>query len=361
MAASALAAVPISRWMVRRGRRPGLALGYALAALGSLLVVVAAVASSLVVLLVGIALFGLGNTSNLLARFAAADLAPPERRGRAIATVLLATTFGAVLGPNLAGPSDDLGALVGLPPLAGPFALCVVAYTLGALVVFGLLRPDPLLAAHGRAGGAAPAGVAPGISLRASARALTAGRARAGLAAMVVANLVMVAIMTMTPVHLVDHGHSLAVVGFVISAHVAGMFLPSPVTGWLCDRVGRLPVLAAGGVVLAAAGLLAAGADAQSDGTIAFALALLGVGWNLGLIDGSVLLTDAVPLPDRPQAQGAADLAMGAVGALGSVLSGPALAFGGFALLGLSGTALALALLVIVARARLLDPAPGAS
>jgi MFS family permease len=176
---------------------------------------------------------------------------------------------------------------------------------------------------------------------------------------MIVANLVMVAIMTMTPIHLVDHGHSLGVVGFVISAHVAGMFLPSPVTGWLCDRVGRLPVLAAGGVVLALAGLIAAGADPRSNATIALALALLGVGWNLGLIGGSTLLTDAVPPSERPQAQGAADLAMGAVGALGSVLSGPALAYGGFAVLGLAGAALAGVLLVVVTRAR--APAPASA
>jgi predicted MFS family arabinose efflux permease len=316
-------------------------------------------ASSLVLLLGGVALFGLGNTSNLLARFAAADLAAPARRGRAIATVLLATTFGAVLGPNLVEPADELGGLLGLPPLTGPFALGVLAYALGAIIVLALLRPDPLLTAQ-RAAGAGGGEVPPAISLRASVRALGGPRARAGLTAMVVANLVMVAIMTMTPIHLVDHGHSLAVVGFVISAHVAGMFLPSPLTGWLCDRVGRLPVLAAGGVVLAAAGLLAASADPRSNATVAVALALLGVGWNLGLIGGSALLTDAVPPPERPQAQGAADLVMGAVGAAGSVLSGPALAYGGFAVLGLSGAVLALGLLLVVTRARALAPAAGA-
>lgn len=359
VSASALAALPISRWMARRGRRPGLALGYGLAAFGAAVVVAAAALGSFLLMLAGMGLFGVGNTSNLLARFAAADLSEPARRARAIATVLVATTVGAVLGPNLVEPTERLVAPLGFPPLTGPFALGVLAYAAGAVVVLALLRPDPLLTA--RAAAAEHAGtVAPPApnSLRAAARSLSAPRARAGVCAMVVGNVAMIAIMTMTPVHLIEHGHSLRVVGVVISAHVAGMFLPSPVSGWLCDRVGRLPVLAAGGVTLMAAGVVAATADPASGVAVGLALVLLGVGWNLGLVGGSALLTDAVAAPERPQAQGAADLLMGAAGAVASLASGPALAVGGFLGLGLAGAALAAVLLVVVARARLAPPVP---
>ena len=359
VSASALAALPISRWMAHRGRRPGLAVGYGLAAFGAAVVVAAAALGSFLLMLAGMGLFGVGNTSNLLARFAAADLSEPARRARAIATVLVATTVGAVLGPNLVEPTERLVAPLGFPPLTGPFALGVLAYAAGAVVVLALLRPDPLLTA--RAAAAEHAGTVasptPG-SLRAAARSLSAPRARAGVCAMVVGNVAMIAIMTMTPVHLIEHGHSLRVVGVVISAHVAGMFLPSPVSGWLCDRVGRLPVLAAGGVTLMAAGVVAATADPASGVAVGLALVLLGVGWNLGLVGGSALLTDAVAAPERPQAQGAADLLMGAAGAVASLASGPALAVGGFLGLGLAGAALAAVLLVVVARARLAPPVP---
>ena len=344
----ALAAVPLSRLMARAGRRPGLALGYATGAVGALVVVGAAAAEVFALLLVGMALFGAGTTANLLARYAAADCATPHARGRALSTVLFATTFGAVAGPNLAEPADALGRDLGLPQLAGPFVLSVVAYLSAAVAVLLLLRPDPLLTARAQgaadvAGPAGPRGSVWSLVLR--------GPALVGLSAMVGAQFVMVAMMTMTPVHMLGHGHDLGVIGFVISAHIAGMYLLSPVGGWLTDRVGRPATLQLGAGALLAAGVLGALADPRTVPLLTVALFLLGLGWSLSLVAGSALLVDAVPLDRRAQAQGNADLLVGLAGATGGLGAGLVLALSGFAVIAL-GTAAVAVLLLAAGRRR---------
>jgi len=152
--------------------------------------------------------------------------------------------------------------------------------------------------------------------------------------------------------HLVDHGHSLGVVGVVISVHVAGMFLPSPLSGWLCDRWGRIPVIAAGGVALLCAAAVGAIADPNASAPIGVSLVLLGLGWNLGIVGGGTLLTDALSVGERPRVQGAADLAMGMAGALGGLASGAVLAAGGFLLLCVLAAGVIAPLLLVLMRTR---------
>jgi MFS family permease len=329
--ASALAAAPLSSWMGRVGRRPGLAAAHLCAAGGSLVVLGAAAADSFVLLCLGGAAFGVGNTSNLLARYAAADLSPPERRARAISTVLLVTTLGAVAGPNLASATAALGGPLGVPGLAAPFAVCAAAFALAALILTVALRPDPLLAARALRTDAAPA---PDPAAAAPApRGAWSRSALVALGTLAMVNVAMIGVMTMTPLHLDHAGQSLRVVGVVISLHVAAMFLPSPLTGWLADRLGRTPVIAAAAATLVAAGLLAAVSDGDRAGLVAVALVLLGLAWNLGLISGSALLTDATAPELRPRVQGQADLAMGLLGGGASVTSGLILGLGGFGLL----------------------------
>jgi MFS family permease len=166
--------------------------------------------------------------------------------------------------------------------------------------------------------------------------------------AMVLTQVVMVAVMTMTPVHMRDHGHSVGDAGLVISVHIAAMFLPSPLTGRLVDRVGRRPVLAAGAVTLVAAGLLAAAAPPGSMGLLALALALLGLGWNLGLVAGTALVTDVVPLARRATTQGTVDLAVALSGAGGGMVSGVVVASASYAALSLTGGLLALVLVPVL-------------
>ena len=360
VAAGAAAAWPLGSWMQRSGRRPGLVAGQLCGALGAAIVVLAAREGSFPLLCVGMGAFGAGNTSNLLARYAATDLALPDRRGRAISAILLATAAGAILGPNLAELAGELGDELGVPAEGAPFALSAVLLALAGVVMFVMLRPDPLLSARDAA--PHPPG-APGSEAISPAGGKDSSvdwsrMAVTGVAAMVMANLAMISIMTMTPIHLDDADQSLAVVGLVVSLHVAGMFLPSPITGALVDRVGRLPVIAASGAVLILAGGLALPSSGHDTGLVIAALVLLGIGWNLGLVGGSTLLTDSVPLARRARAQGQADMAMGAAGAVGSLASGPALAAGGFGLIAVAGAFLGALVVLVALRAGLFAPAP---
>ena len=244
---SAIAATGVGRLSQRSGRRPGLAAGYGIGALGSAGVVLAAAVDSVGLLFLSLVLYGSGTATNLQARYAGADLAAVDRRGRAISAVLVATTLGAVVGPNLVEPTGRLAGALGIPELAGPFILATAAYALAAVAVLMLLRPDPLLTAR-----AAERQIHPPVADDDSVA--TAGTIRLAAAAMVLSTLVMVAVMTMTPIHMRDHGHSLGAAGLVISVHIAAMYLPSLLTGALVDRVGRRPVIAASGVTLAGSG-----------------------------------------------------------------------------------------------------------
>lgn len=335
---SALAALVIARVSGLRGRRAGLAGGYLAGAVGALGVVIAAATDSAVLLFVALFVYGAGSSTNLQARYAGADLAAPQRRGRAVSTVLVATTLGAVLGPNLVAPTGELAMSWNVPALAGPFILAMVAYTAAALVLWLMLRPDPLLTSR-----ALPADPVTTGNSSHDARLLVIGTVT-----MVVIQLVMIAIMTMTPVHMRHHGHDITATGFVIAVHVAGMFLPSPISGWLVDRIGRLPVVAASGVILLASGLIAGFAPAESTPLLTLALGLLGLGWNLGLVSGTALITDAVQLQSRATVQGRIDMAIAVAGATGGMASGFVVASSSYPALSFAGGIIALALVPLV-------------
>lgn len=343
----ALATIPLSRLMSAHGRRPGLASGYALGAVGCLVVIAAATTRSIALLLVGMACFGVGNTTGLLSRYAAADLAPAAHRGRATGTVLFATTFGAVAGPTLLEPMGALAETLGLPRLSGPFLLSFGAYVVATAVVGTLLRPDPLTLARAvapaspGAGDTGPRGAASPWSL------LARGDARSAVVAMVGAQLVMVAMMTMTPVHMVAMGLTLGPIGLVISGHLAGMYLFSPLSGTLVDRVGAHATARAGAVVLAVAGALGALAPDGSAVALGVALFTLGLGWSLSLVAASALLVSAVPVHRRAEVQGRADLLLGLAGTLGGVGSGLVLALGGYVTVALVVVVVALALALV--------------
>jgi MFS family permease len=338
---SAAAAVSVGRLSHRSGRRPGLAAGYAVGALGGAGVVLAAAIDNVPLLFLSLFLYGSGTATNLQARYAGADLAPLERRGRAVSTVLVATTLGAVLGPNLVEPTGEVAEAVGIRELAGPFMLATVAYALAAIAVSVLMRPDPLLTARASANSAGVAQVTPADEPQTTATSTV----RLAATAMVLTQMVMVAVMTMTPVHMKDHGHSIGAAGLVISVHVAAMFLPSPLTGRLVDRIGRRPVIAASGVTLLAAGLLAALSPPESMALLTVALALLGLGWNFGLVGGTALVTDSVALAERAKTQGTVDLGVALSGAGGGLASGLVVATTSYAVLSFSGGLLALALI----------------
>ena len=340
---SALAAYLVGRLSQRSGRRTGLAAGFLVGAAGAVGIVVAAVVASPVLLFVSLFVYGAGTASNLQARYAGTDLAAPERRGTAVSTALVATTFGAVAGPNTVGATGRVAEGLGLPALTGPFLLAAVAFGLAGLVLFALLRPDPLLVARSLAA-ARPghAGSAP-ADLPVWRRGIVAGAT-----VMVLTQVAMVAIMTMTPVHMQQHGHGLDAVGFVIGLHVAAMFLPSLVTGPLVDRLGRAPMVIAAGITLLVAGVVAATAPDDSLAALTLALVLLGLGWNFGLISGTALLVDGTTLETRARTQGTVDVLIAISGATGGVASGWVMAGSSYATLALIGGCLSLVLLPVV-------------
>lgn len=358
---SSATVVPVSALSRRAGRRAGLTAALATAALGAAGVVAAGVLESFALLLAASAVFGAGNTAVMLARYAAADLSAPAQRGRAIGRVVFATTFGGVAGPNLLAPAGSVATALGLPELTGLFLFSAVAFALAALVLFALLRPDPLQIA---AALEAPGGPAEESKIEPShvplRRLLAPSAAVTGLATVVTANFVMVAVMAMAPVHMEGQGHSLELVGLVVSLHVAGMFAPSPLTGWLTDRLGPLPVAAAGAVTLTAAGILSA-ASGHGAFTFTLGLVLLGIGWNAGLIAGSTLLASAVAVSQRPRVEGAGELSMGIAAASATAVAGPVVGLAGYATLAVAGAAAAAALgpfLVAVARRGLPEAVP---
>jgi MFS family permease len=347
---AAVVAVPLARISDRAGRRAGLAAGYAVAVAGALLTVGAAARSSLPLLLIGLFAFGSATACGLQARYAAADLAAPEHRGRALSLVVWATSVGSVLGPNLAGPGADLGRALGLPALGGAFVVSTAVFAVVALGVLVLLRPDPLLLARRLGGGGAgprPRG-ATGVALRAVWASPTG---RLGLTAVVVSHAVMVGVMVMTPVHMGHAGGStgttLRVIGLVISVHVAGMYLFSPLVGLLADRAGRTATVAVAGVLLLAAAALAGTAEPGAAVQLGAGLLLLGLGWSCGLIAGSTLVTESVGTDLRPTAQGGTDLLMGLGAALAGLAGGPLLAVGGFGLVAGVSAALVLPLAAV--------------
>lgn len=320
---SAVLAVPAAALAVRFGRRLGLGVTLALAAFGGAMVIAAAELRSFPLLLVGMALFGGGTTAGLQGRYAAIDLAAPERRARTLSVVVWATTIGAVTGPNLIGAGEWVGESVGIAPLAGPFLIGLAALAAAAAIVWLGLRPDPLLLARSLEPGGGEGNRGRRRGARAGiAAARRSPRAMLGLTAIVLAHTVMVSVMVMTPIHMDDGHASFSIIGFVISVHIAGMFAFSPVMGWLADRLGRVAVIAAGGGTLLVAVALAGMAPEGHSLGLTIGLFLLGLGWSACLVAGSTLLSESVALDERPVVQGASDLLMGLAAAGGGAVAG---------------------------------------
>ncbi|MCE0537237.1 MFS transporter [Kineosporia rhizophila] len=337
---SALAAFGVGRFSQREGRRVGLALGFLIGAVGALGIVLAAVVENPVLLFFSLFVYGAGTATNLQARYAATDLADAQNRATAVSIALVSTTFGAVAGPNLVEPLGDLAEALNLPALTGPFLLGGVAYAVAGLVLYTFLRPDPLLVARALA------------QPSAAPQASGAGRGRGvvvGAAIMVITQIAMVAIMTMTPVHMRHHQHGLGEVGFVIGMHVGAMFLPSLVTGRLVDRLGRITMAVAAAGTLLAAGLVAALAPGDSLPVLTVALVLLGLGWNFGLISGTALIIDSTAPAERAATQGSVDVLIAIAGASGGALSGIVVDRSSYAVLSIGGGMLSLALLPVIA------------
>jgi MFS family permease len=348
-----ISAVAVTRIMDRAGRRVGLSLAHLGGALGASVAVTAAALETWPLLLAGCVLLGAGTTAVMLARYAAADLA--SRRGRSISTVLAAATVGAVAGPNLLGPAGSVAQSLGLPEAAGLFLLAIPAFLGAALVLVAFLRPDPLQVARAAALARQPVtDTEQPVRTRHTgtpAAVLGNGQLRRAVLLLALINLTMVGMMAVAPVHLHAHRVGMGLVGLMVSAHIAAMFLPSPVAGRLADTRGGGTVAGAGALLQLGAGGAALMAGSSRAGIMA-ALLLLGIGWNAGLIGGSALLRDAPVQPSqRVHAEGFGELGMGAAAAAGGGGAGYLLATGGYGLIGLAAVAPCLLVLAVVATA----------
>lgn len=331
---TALGATLLAEAMQRWGRRKGLLWSYCLAVLGAGLAVAAVIRGSLVLLLGAMFLIGLGRSGDALSRYLVADLHPLSRRASAIGWVVWMGTIGAVLGPNSLGPSGRLAVNLGLPRLAGAYLVTLAAYGLVVLLYFIFLRPDPstLVCEESHTKGSAE-------PVRFT-HLFRNGNVQIGLAVLVVGQTVMVLIMTMTPLYLKLAGHGLGAIGLVMSSHIVGMFIFSTLTGRAVDRWGRLPVVLVGQAILLVAAVSAMLAPVAEVGLVAAALFLLGLGWNLGFVAGSALLSSGIPLRERSRLQGVTDSLIWSAAALASATSGLVLASLGYDALCLIGALL---------------------
>jgi MFS family permease len=334
---SAIGSVVLALLMARTGRRRvGLSAGYVISVCGAIVAAAAVVTVSLPLLVLGTLLIGFGNSSNQLSRYAAADLVPLGRRASTIGLVVWGATVGAVVGPNLVAFSGELALNLGLPELAGPYLLPILFVGAAAILSFVLLRPDPFEIADHTSGGNGD----PNLPTPRLADLLRRPAVLAAIVALVTGQVVMVLIMTMTPLHMTSHGHGLAAVGFVISGHTFGMFALSPLSGRLTDRYGSPIVITAGLIVLAISSVMAAVAPPDGGAILFIALFLLGYGWNLGFVAGSAMLAGNLAIPERTRLQGFTDAFIWSSAAAASLSSGVVVDWAGYATLGLIGAGL---------------------
>ncbi|WP_182534914.1 MFS transporter [Fontibacillus panacisegetis] len=343
---SALSVYVVGRITQSYGRRSGLSFGFFTGGIGALGVVLAANLNSIILLFIALFIYGAGSSTNLQARYAGVDLAQKHQRAKAVSIALVATTFGAVAGPNLVTPMGKVAESLGMPALAGPFLLAAAAYFAAGLVLILLLKPDPLLVArliednkanlHHKETEHDPQGLVQRMGVI------------VGASVLILSQIVMVAIMTMTPVHMKHHGSTLSAVGIVIGLHIAAMYLPSIITGSLVDKIGRVKMVIASAATLTAAGLLAAFAPGESTLLLTLALILLGLGWNFGLISGTAIVVDSTTIHNRAKIQGSIDVGVAIGGAAGSLLSSVIVAFTSYAALGFIGAYLSLLLVPFI-------------
>ncbi|MEW6084729.1 MAG: MFS transporter [Chloroflexota bacterium] len=314
-------ALSASAWgiiMDRIGRRNGIAWGLVIGVIGNALVLYAIQISSFVLVIIGLMMMGATNSAVQLGRFAAAEVNPPDRRGRAISLVVLGGVIGTILARVSAVPMSGFVVSLGMDELAGAYATTLILFAVAAVLVFIGLRPDPREVGKDVAKqypSEIPHGEArPIFQILRQPAAITA------VTAMALGQVVMVAIMVITSLHMEDHNHNRADIYSVISAHTFGMFAPSIFSGWLLDKIGRGKMILIGSLTL----LLSCITAPLSPDVLplGISLFLLGLGWNFCFVGGSTLLADQLSPVERSRTQGTNDFLVGLASAIISLSSG---------------------------------------
>ena len=340
---AALMAPSFAAFSTRRGRRPALIAAFTIGACGAGVAAFGGQMRWVWLLLVGMVLFGGVQTASLQGRFVAADLAEPGEGPRAIAAVVWLGTLGAIFGPILTPLWKRLAPHFGLDPSVGPIAFAAIMALVAAAIISYRLRPDPL-AVTGSIDPTASR-VQPIKSVKRSWVVIRRSRmVQLGLASMIVAQASMVAVMTMTPPHMRDH-HQAGSSPYVIAVHIAGMYGLAPWVGRFVERIRPDRAVMVAGVVLASgtAGAVLAGYHRP---LIFVGLFLLGLGWNIGIISGSSLVS-TVGISERVEVQGTADLMMSFCGGVAAFGSGFIKRAWGFHLLANATSLVALGLAVV--------------
>ena len=361
---AATLAIPLARLANAKGRRVALATGATIAISGAILIITAAYLEIFPLLLLSLLMLGAGSATSLQARFAATDLPAAKSTGRDLSLVVWATTAGAVIGPNLFGPGEIIGHALNMPLYTGPFLFTITAQILSSTVFWFGLRPAPLLTAKQAKQAmqdkqtmqdkASNSGATSTIERSAKKKSFSGAlsvlktnpTAAYALTVIALSHMVMVSVMSMTPIHMKSHGATLVLVGFTISMHVAGMYAFSPIFGWLADKIGQLRTVVLGQLIYVAA-LTTAGFGSENHDLVVVGLFLLGLGWSASTVSGSALLSSSLSIEEKATVQGVSDSLMSLAGALGGAIAGTILA--AFAFVGLNLAALIPASLILIA------------
>ena len=318
---AAAMALPLSKLTLYGGRRLALSVGYFVGVIGALFAIIGGATRILPLMMLGTFLVGAASAAGYQARFAAVDLANDETRSRHLSMVVWGSTVGAIAGPNLMEPSGNFAQWLGLPRLVGPYILAIFTLILATLVISLFLKPDPYLTAIKLLPSSAQnqAKTSTVATLKIIAKT---PHALFAIGSIAIGHVVMVSVMVMTPVHMAHVKDTLTIIGIVISVHVAGMYALSPLVGYLSDSIGRKRVIQLGVVILLSAAFIAGRSPGKHALSLGVGLFLLGLGWSCTLIAGSALLSESVSEAMLPSTQGASDLIMNLMGAVGGAMAG---------------------------------------
>lgn len=341
----AIAAFPVGWLMDKLGRRFGLSLGFMLCTVGSILSALAIGWESLFGLLLGVLIAGMGRGIGEQARFAAAEVEHPDRRAKAIGLIVFASTIGAVVGPRLLAPSEQLAVNFGIMGEMGPFLVGGFLFYLAFMSTALFLRPDPMLVGRAIEAEQPKHEDDTSAEIRPMREIFADWNVRLALISITVGQLVMTTIMVITPLHMSKLTYTVDDIGWVLMAHTLGMFGLASVTGWLIDRSSPQQMIGVGAGILIASALLTP--IASNLWMLSAALFLLGLGWNFCFVAGSAMLSAALKPGERGRVQGASETMVSLASGIGSLSVGALFAYGG--MVGISAGGLFFALLLIVA------------
>jgi len=356
-------------YMGRYGRRMGLTTAYGFGALSAVIGAFSVLHGIFPLLLLSSAGMGMARAGTQMSRFVAGELFPAHQRARMIGHIIFAGTIGAIFGPALVTPSEQLAKSLSVdlsngPALfhaeflqsvmpavdfnqgltTGPWVIATLMYGLSFVITALFLRPEPALIAEQYAEHTHQAASTGGGHTL--AQLLRLPNVQLAILSMLISQTVMSTLMTITPWHMHQTNHANAAVSLVIGAHTLGMFGLSAFTGYLIDRYGRVQMMVIAAITLTASAIIAP-LSAQLP-YLVVGLFLLGLGWNFGYIAGSSMLADALSGAERSRVQGFNDTLVAFSAGLGTLSSGVLFGFGGYLLVSVGGGVLALALLVLI-------------